>query len=113
MLKANANVIARAFRLISMLALLVCAYDANAQIRRPTPSPKTSAPQNRPKPLPSASPTASQPMKKASELISKQPPIATNNAILAKVTSDNAPTPSRTTEPPPFEKAMLRSAMPS
>ena len=90
MLKANANVIARAFRLISMLALLVCAYDANAQIRRPTPSPKTSAPQNRPKPLPSASPTASQPMKKASELISKQPPITTNNAILAKVTSDNA-----------------------
>ena len=90
MLKANANVIARAFRLIPILALLVCACDANAQIRRPTPSPKTNAPQNRPKPLPSASPTASQPMKKASELISKQPPITTNNAILAKVTSDNA-----------------------
>src|SRR5437588_3848576 len=90
MLKANANVIARAFRLIPILALLVCACDANAQIRRPTPSPKINAPQNRPKPLPSASPTASQPMKKASELISKQPPIATNNAILAKVTQDNS-----------------------
>src|SRR5438270_4471896 len=90
MLKANANVIARAFRLIPILALLVCGYDANAQIRRPTPSPKTSAPQNRPQPLPSPSPTASQPMKKASELISKQPPMSTNGAILQRVTPDNA-----------------------
>ena len=66
---------------------------ANAQaIRRqsPTAPPKSNAPPNRPKPLPSASPTAPQPMKKANELISKQAPIATNAAILAKVTPDNA-----------------------
>ncbi|HEX8897972.1 MAG TPA: L,D-transpeptidase family protein [Chthoniobacterales bacterium] len=75
--------------LVFMLGLALMPL-ANAQIRRPTPSPKTNASQNRPKPLPSASPTASQPMKKASELISKQAPITTNNAILAKVTPDNA-----------------------
>lgn len=65
---------------------------AHAQIRRPTPSPtvKANQPQNRSKPLPSASPTASQPMKKANELISKQAPIATNAAILQKVTPENA-----------------------
>jgi lipoprotein-anchoring transpeptidase ErfK/SrfK len=77
------------------LAVGLIAFDvAHAQIRRPTPrpvpspSPKTN--QNRPKPLPSASPTASQPMKKASELISKQPPMSTNAAILQKVTPENA-----------------------
>ncbi|MFN2624083.1 MAG: hypothetical protein ABR611_14700, partial [Chthoniobacterales bacterium] len=78
------------FVLVLMLAL---GSVANAQaIRRqtPSPAPKTNAPQNRPKPLPSASPTAPQPMKKASELISKQPPITTNNAVLAKVTADNS-----------------------
>jgi lipoprotein-anchoring transpeptidase ErfK/SrfK len=56
---------------------------------RPATSPtvKTSQLSNRPKP----SPTASQPMKKASDLINKQqPPIATNNEILARVTADNA-----------------------
>jgi lipoprotein-anchoring transpeptidase ErfK/SrfK len=85
-------VIARALRLIPILALLAFAIDANAQIRRPspTPAPKTTGPQNRPKPLPSASPTASQPMKKASDLISKQAPIATNAGVLARVTPDNA-----------------------
>ena len=73
-----------------MLALVPI---ANAQaIRRQTPSParKTNVPQNRPKPLPSTSPTAPQPMKKASELISKQPPMSTNNAVLQKVTPENA-----------------------
>src|SRR5436853_4719828 len=79
---------------VVLLVLLVFALTplAHAQIRRPSPTapPKTNAPQNRPKPLPSASPTASQPMKKASELISKQPPMATNAAILAKVTPDNS-----------------------
>jgi lipoprotein-anchoring transpeptidase ErfK/SrfK len=76
--------------LVLMLALVPI---ANAQaIRRqtPSPAPKTNAPQNRPKPLPSTSPTAPQPMKKASELISKQPPISTNNAVLANVTPDNS-----------------------
>jgi lipoprotein-anchoring transpeptidase ErfK/SrfK len=73
----------------------VIAFDvAHAQIRRPTPrpapSPSAKTNQNRPKPLPSASPTASQPMKKANELISKQPPMSTNAAILQKVTPENA-----------------------
>ena len=84
----------RALRLIPVLALIVFACDkANAQIPRrtpprPAPSPtvKASQPQNRPKP----SPTPVQPMKKASELISKQPPMSTNNAVLARVTPDNS-----------------------
>jgi lipoprotein-anchoring transpeptidase ErfK/SrfK len=78
---------------LAVVLILALGSAVNAQaIRRQTPTapPKTNAPSNRPKPLPSASPTASQPMKKASELISKQPPIATNAAILAKVTPDNA-----------------------
>jgi lipoprotein-anchoring transpeptidase ErfK/SrfK len=89
------NVRARLLRFTLSLTLGVIAFDvAHAQIRHPTPrpapspSPKTN--QNRPKPLPSASPTASQPMKKASELISKQPPMSTNAAILQKVTPENA-----------------------
>ena len=75
-----------------LVLLLVLAPVTNAQIRRPSPTtpPKTSAPQNRPKPLPSTSPTAPQPMKKASELINKQAPIATNNTVLAKITQDNS-----------------------
>ncbi|MEY2586079.1 MAG: hypothetical protein QOD80_2105, partial [Verrucomicrobiota bacterium] len=76
-----------------LVLMLMLEPAANAQaIRRQTPTapPKTNAPANRPKPLPSATPTAPQPMKKANELISKQPPIATNAAILAKVTPDNA-----------------------
>ena len=76
-----------------LVLLLVLGCSAKAQaIRRqtPSPAPKTNAPQTRPKPLPSTSPTAPQPMKKASEMISKQPPIATNAAILAKVTADNS-----------------------
>lgn len=61
--------------------------DLNAQVRRPSPSPvKTSQPPNRPKPTP----TATQPMKKASDLISKQAPIATNNGVLQRLTPDNA-----------------------
>src|SRR2546423_10740516 len=76
-----------------LVLLLVLGCSANAQaIRRQTPSPvpKTNAPQARPNPLPSTSPTTPQPMKKASELINKQAPIATNNAVLAKVTQDNS-----------------------
>jgi len=76
-----------------LVVILALGSIANAQaIRRQTPSPvpKTNAPQNRPKPLPSTSPTAPQPMKKASELISKQPPISTNNTVLANVTPDNS-----------------------
>jgi lipoprotein-anchoring transpeptidase ErfK/SrfK len=86
-------VIARAPRFIAIWAVLFLAVAANAQaIRRqtPSPAPKTNAPQIKPKTLPSASPSAPQPMKKASELISKQAQITTNAAILAQVTPDNA-----------------------
>ena len=98
MLEAKIDVTADFLRFIPVLALALFACDeAKAQIPRrtpprPAPSPtvKGSQPPNRPKALPSASPTASQPMKKANELISKQPPISTNNAILQQVTPDNA-----------------------
>jgi lipoprotein-anchoring transpeptidase ErfK/SrfK len=79
--------------LLVLVLLLALVSAANAQaIRRQTPTaaPKTNAPQNKPKPLPSMSPTAPQPMKKASDLINKQAPIATNAAVLAKVTPDNS-----------------------
>ncbi len=80
--------------LVFSLALgLALPLVANGQaIRRPSPTapPKTIAPQNKPKPLASAPPTAPQPMKKASDLISKQAPMSTNNAVLAKVTPDNS-----------------------
>lgn len=86
--------ISRFLRLIPVVALTLFAFhEASAQIPRRTPprpaaSPtvKTSQLPNRTKP----SPTPTQPMKKASELISKQPPISTNNAILEKVTPENA-----------------------
>ena len=99
MLEANPAMISRAARLILILLVAVTTVNvANAQIRRATPSPaprtnqpappKTNQPppQNRPKP----SPTAPQPMKKAADLISKQPGISTNNAVLQRVTPDNA-----------------------
>ena len=84
----------RFLRLIPVVALTLFGFhEANAQIPRRTPPPpasspaaKTVQPQNRPKP--SATPV--QPMKKASELISKQPPMSTNNAVLARVTPDNS-----------------------
>lgn len=80
------------------IAVLLFACDvAHGQVRRPTPRPtptpnvKTNQPQqNRPKPSPAASPSPSAPMRKASDLISKQPPITTNAAILQKITPDNA-----------------------
>jgi lipoprotein-anchoring transpeptidase ErfK/SrfK len=89
--------IAPIIRFIVILLVAVSATTvANAQIRRVTPSPppktnqpppKTNQPpQIRPKP----SPTAPQPMKKAADLISKQPGIATNNAVLQRVTPENA-----------------------
>lgn len=84
----------RLLRFIPVLALTLFVFDqANAQIPRrtpprPAPSPTVKASQapNRPK----ASPTPTQPMKKASELISKQPGITTNNEILQRVTPENA-----------------------
>ena len=84
----------RLLRFVPVLALILFALDqANAQIPRrtpprPAPSPtvKATQPANRPKP----SPTPTQPMKKASELISKQPPMSTNNAVLQRVTPENA-----------------------
>jgi lipoprotein-anchoring transpeptidase ErfK/SrfK len=87
-------VISRFFAFILVLVVLLVACDsAHAQIPRrtpprPAPSPtvKGVLPPNRPKTTPSPAP----PMKKASELISKQPQITTNNAILARVTPDNA-----------------------
>ena len=76
--------------LVLMLAL---GPIASAQIPRRTPlrpaasaTVKPNQALNRPKP--SATPV--QPMKKASELISKQPPISTNNAVLARVTPENS-----------------------
>lgn len=86
--------ISRFFAFILVLAVFVLACEsANAQIPRrtpprPAPSPtvKSSQLPNRPK----TSPTPAPPMKKASELISKQPPITTNNAVLSRVTPDNA-----------------------
>jgi lipoprotein-anchoring transpeptidase ErfK/SrfK len=79
-------------------AILILGFDTatgQTATRRTTPRPAPSptakanqAPQTRPKP--SATPTALQPMKKAAELISKQPPISTNAAILQKITPDNA-----------------------
>ena len=96
MLEPDRSMISRAVRYLFILFMVVCATSAaNAQIRRitPTPPPRTNQPpakpplqQNRPKP----SPTAPQPRKKASDLISKQAPIATNNGVLARVTPDNA-----------------------
>ena len=84
----------RFLRLIPVVALILFACaEASAQIPRrtpprpaPSPSVKASQPPNRPKP----SATPIQPMKKANELISKQPPMTTNNAILQQVTPENA-----------------------
>ncbi len=78
------------FLVLVLMLMLVLSHSAKAQaVRRQTPSPipktTTQAP-NRPKP----SPTATQPMKKASDLISKQAPITTNAAVLARVTPDNS-----------------------
>lgn len=90
MLEAKPAMISRANRFLLILLLAVStAGVANAQIRRVTPSPApkiNQLPQNRPKP----SPSAPQPMKKAADLISKQAPITTNNAVLQRVTPDNA-----------------------
>lgn len=86
--------ISRFFAFILALAVFVLACEsANAQIPRrtpprPAPSPtvKSSQLPNRPR----TSPTPAPPMKKASELIARQPPITTNNAVFARVTPDNA-----------------------
>ncbi|HVF71971.1 MAG TPA: L,D-transpeptidase family protein [Chthoniobacterales bacterium] len=85
--------ISRLLRFIPVAVLVLLCCHANAQIARrspprPVPSPTVKAPQlpNRPRP----SPTPTQPMKKANELISKQPPIVTNNAILQKITPETA-----------------------
>jgi lipoprotein-anchoring transpeptidase ErfK/SrfK len=82
------------FFVLALLLALAPFAQLNAQTSRRTPprpatspTPKTPQLSNRPKP----SPTATQPMKKATDLINKQqPPIATNNEVLAKVTPDNA-----------------------
>jgi lipoprotein-anchoring transpeptidase ErfK/SrfK len=62
---------------------------------RTTPRPGPSAtvrgnqpPQNRPKPP--AAPVKREPMRKAADLISKQPPMVTNAAILQTITPDNS-----------------------
>jgi lipoprotein-anchoring transpeptidase ErfK/SrfK len=82
------------FFVLAMLFTLAPFARLDAQTTRRTPprpaaSPTAKMPQlsNRPKP----SPTATQPMKKATDLINKQqPPISTNNEVLAKITADNA-----------------------
>ena len=72
---------------------------AHAQVTKPRTTPRTGPspsakanqpPQNRPRVAPSATPTKPQPMRKAAELISKQPPMTTNAAVLQRVTPDNA-----------------------
>jgi lipoprotein-anchoring transpeptidase ErfK/SrfK len=79
------------FILVCLFVALAC-DNALAQVPPRTPRPaasptvKPSQLPNRPKP----SPSPSQPMKKANELINKQAPISTNNAVLQKVTPDNA-----------------------
>jgi lipoprotein-anchoring transpeptidase ErfK/SrfK len=84
----------RFLRFIPVLALVgLACHTANAQIPRrtpPRPAPSATVKTSQPPKLPKPSPTATQPMKKASELISKQPPISTNNAVLARVTPDNS-----------------------
>jgi lipoprotein-anchoring transpeptidase ErfK/SrfK len=81
---------------VALAVAFLAVNAADAQIRRPSPRPapspppKTTVPQLRPAPKPSPSPTALQPMKKANELISKQPPMTTNNAILQKINAENA-----------------------
>src|ERR1700731_4005781 len=76
-----------------LVLMLVLGPIANAQIPRrtpPRPAPSPTVRANQPSKLPKPSPTPTQPMKKASELISKQPPMSTNNEVLQKVTPDNA-----------------------
>jgi lipoprotein-anchoring transpeptidase ErfK/SrfK len=86
----------------SSLAFVCLAFaigSASGQIPRRTPAPRPapSAPagpsQKRPGPpqlAPAVSPNAPQPMKKASDLISKQLPISTNTGVLQKTTPDNS-----------------------
>ena len=80
------------------IAILLCSlHVAEGQVTKPRttprsgPSPTTRAnqpPQTRPRPP--ATPTKREPMRKAAELISKQPPITTNAAVLQRITPDNA-----------------------
>jgi lipoprotein-anchoring transpeptidase ErfK/SrfK len=79
------------FILVCLFVALAC-DNAVAQVPRRTPRPAAS-PTVKPSQLPNrpkASPSPSQPMKKANELINKQAPISTNNAVLERVTPDNA-----------------------
>ena len=79
------------------LAILLFSIElAQAQTTRPRTTPRsgpsptaktTQPPQTRPRTAPS--PTK-QPMRKAAELISKQPPMVTHAAILQKITPDNS-----------------------
>ena len=86
--------ISRFLCLSLIVALVAFGSEANAQVPRRTPPPRPGAsPTAKPPQLPNRakpSPTPTQPMKKASELISRQPGITTNNEILARVTPDNA-----------------------
>lgn len=92
MLGAEFAVIFRPRFILALALVVFVAHPADAQIRRPTPSPsaKATQPLNRPKALPSASPAAPQPMRKPNELISKQPPMTTNAAVLQKINAENA-----------------------
>ncbi|HEV2805776.1 MAG TPA: L,D-transpeptidase family protein [Chthoniobacterales bacterium] len=79
------------FILVCLFVALAC-DNALGQVPRRTPRPAAS-PTIKPSQLPNrpkASPSPSQPMKKANELINKQAPISTNNAVLERVTPDNA-----------------------
>ena len=84
----------RALSFILVFLLVVLAGDsALAQIPRRTPPRPVASPTVKPSQAPNrpkASPSPPQPMKKPSELINKQAPISTNNAVLQKVTPDNS-----------------------
>lgn len=89
---------ARFLRVSLAIAIFLFTFEvAHGQVTKPRttprsgPSPATKAnqpPQNRPRP--SATPTKREPMRKAAQLISKQPPMVTNAAILQTITPDNS-----------------------
>jgi lipoprotein-anchoring transpeptidase ErfK/SrfK len=82
-----------------VIAVLLFGFEvAQAQTTKPRttpprPGPAPSARTNQPpqmRPRTSPSPTKPQPMRKAADLISKQPPMVTNAAILQQITPDNS-----------------------
>lgn len=83
--------------LLLVLLMSLAAGSAFAQAAKPSPS-RPGAPASRPvggfqparQAPPPGQPTAQQPMRKASELINKQPPIVVNRAIYESLSPENA-----------------------